>query len=56
VLDEERSSQQKGGYTRRILEVSARKNKRENKKITRNIRTRVEQCIKVDCGIFEHLF
>jgi hypothetical protein len=53
-LDEEWSSQQKGGYTRLILDVAARINKSE--KIIGNIRTRVAQFINVDGGILEHLF
>jgi hypothetical protein len=60
-LDEERSLQNKGGYTdellARILDAAARINKREDqlRRATRDLRTRVAKCTEVDGGILEHL-
>jgi len=60
-LDEERSLQTKGGYTRRIarlhLDVAACIQRREDqlRRTTRDLRTRVAKCTVVDSGIWEHL-
>ena len=60
-LDEERSVQNKAGYTdellARILDAAACIKKREDqlRRTTRDLRTRVAKCIEVDGGIFEHL-
>ena len=53
-LDEKRSLQNKGGYTKRIF---ADINKREDqlRRTTRDLRTRVAKCTEVDGGIFERL-
>jgi hypothetical protein len=60
-LDEERSLQNKGGYTdellARILDASACIKKREDqlRRTARDLCTRVAKCTEVDGGIFEHL-
>jgi hypothetical protein len=61
TLDEERSLQNKGGYTdellARILDAAASIKKREDqlRRTTRDLRTRVAKCTEVDVGILEHL-
>ena len=60
-LDEERSLQKKGEYTRqlfaRIVDAAARIKEREDqlRRTTRDLRTRVATCIVVAGGIFEQL-
>jgi hypothetical protein len=60
-LDEERSLQNKGGYTdellARIWDAAACINKREDqlRRTTRDLDTRVAKCIDVDVGILERL-
>jgi hypothetical protein len=60
-LDEERSLQNKGGYTdellARILDAAACIEKREDqlRRTTRDLSTRVAKCTEVDGGILEHL-
>ena len=60
-LDEERSVQNKGGYTdellARILDAAVCIKKREDqlRRTTRDLRTRVAKCTEVDGGILEHL-
>jgi hypothetical protein len=62
ALDEERSLQNKGGYTdellARILYAAACIKKREDqlRRTTRDLRTRVAKCVEVYSGIFENLF
>jgi hypothetical protein len=55
-LDEERSLQTKG-LLPRILDADARIKKGEDqlRQKTRDLRTRVAECIEVDGGIFENL-
>ena len=59
-MDEERSLQTKGGYTRRIarshLDAAASiKTRDQLRRTTRDLRTRFAKCIEADGGIFEHL-
>ena len=60
-LDEERSLQNKGGYTdellARILDAAASIKKSEDqlRRKTRDLRTGVAKCTEVDGGIFEYL-
>jgi hypothetical protein len=60
-FDEERSLQNKGGYTdellAQILDAAARIKEREDqlRRKTRDLRTRFAKCTEVDGGIFEHL-
>jgi hypothetical protein len=60
-LDEERSLQNKAGYTDEllasILDDAAGIKKREDqlRRTTRDLRTRVAKCTEVDGGILEHL-
>jgi hypothetical protein len=60
-LDEERSLQNKGGYTdellARILDAAAsiKKRKDQLRRTARDLRTRVAKCTEVDGGICEHL-
>jgi hypothetical protein len=60
-LDDKQSLQKKGGYTKRIagahLDAAAHTKKREDqlRRTTRDLRTRVPNCIEVDGGIFEYL-
>jgi hypothetical protein len=60
-LDEERSLQNKAGYTdellARILDAAAGIKKREDqlRRTTRDLSTRVAKCAEVDGGILEHL-
>lgn len=59
-LDEERSLQNKGGYTdellARILHATVCIKKREDqlRRTTRDLRTRVAKCTEVDGEILEH--
>jgi hypothetical protein len=61
MLVEERSLQNKGGYTdellARILYAAVCIKKREDqlRRTTRDLRTRVAKCTEVDGGILEHL-
>jgi hypothetical protein len=61
TLDEERSLQNKGGYTDEflasILDAAACIKKREDqlRRTTRDLRTRVAKCTELDGGILEHL-
>jgi hypothetical protein len=61
-LDEERSLQNKGGYTdellARILDAAACIKKREDqlRRTARDLSTRVAKCAEVDGGILENLF
>jgi hypothetical protein len=60
-LDEERSLQNKAGYTdellARILDAAAGIKKREDqlRRTARDLHTRVAKCTEVDGGILEHL-
>jgi hypothetical protein len=60
-LDEERSVQNKAGYTdellAHILDAAACIKKPEDqlRRTTRDLRTRVAECTEVDGGIFEHV-
>jgi hypothetical protein len=60
-LDEERSLQNKGGYTdellARILDSAACIKKREDqlRRTARDLRTRVAKCTEVDGGVLEYL-
>jgi hypothetical protein len=61
VFDEERSLQNKGGYTdellARILYAAVCVKKREDqlRRTTRDLHTRVAQCTEVDGGVLERL-
>jgi hypothetical protein len=60
-LDEERSLQNKGGYTDEllasILDAAACIKKREDqlRRTARDLSTRVANCTEVDGGVLEHL-
>jgi hypothetical protein len=60
-FDEERSLQNKGGYTEellaRILDAAVCIKKREDqlRRTARDLSTRVAKCAEVDGGILEHL-
>jgi hypothetical protein len=60
-LDEERSLQNKAGYTdellARILDAAACIKKREDqlRRTARDLSTRVAKCTEVDGGVLEHL-
>jgi hypothetical protein len=60
-LDEERSLQNKGGYTdelfSRVLDAAVGIKRREDqlRRTTRYLRTRVAKCTEVDGGTSEHL-
>jgi hypothetical protein len=60
-VDEERSLQNKGGYTdellARILDAAARLKKREDqlRRTTRDLSTRVAKCTEIDGEVLERL-